>query len=209
MADDQDIGADLGIGAGDAAEPALGGQLIQDAALILAGLALFGGAEAWAAASGLLLAQVVAVGNALVAGWVITNVLHEWGHYAGAKLARAAAPRVKPPGLSFFRYRFDLEGNSLAQFTAMSLGGNLAHWGVFAAAFLLLPMATATPAQSGFVAATFAFAVFASVIEWPIIVRTNWGGLQPSKAFAHINRTFIRGRYLVGGIGGVVFLVVA
>ena len=205
MAEDQDIGTDLG--AGDAAEPALGGQLIRDAALILAGLALFGGAEAWAAVSGLLLAQAVAVGNALVAGWTIANVLHEWGHYAGAKLARAAAPRVKPRGFSFFRYRFDLEGNSLGQFTAMSLGGNLAHWGVFAAALLLLPMAT--PAQSAFVAATFAFAVFASVIEWPIIVRTNWGGLQPSKAFAHINRSFIRGRYVVGGIGGLVLLAFA
>ncbi len=207
MADEQDIGTDLGLGASEAAEPALGGQLTQDAALILAGLALFGGAEAWAAASGLVLAKVVAVGNALVAGWVITSVLHEWGHYAGAKLARAAAPRVKPPGFSFFRYRFDLEKNSLGQFTAMSLGGNVAHWGVFAAAFVLLPMSTL--AQSGFVAATFAFAVFASVIEWPIIARTNWGGLLPSKAFAHINRSFIRRHYVIGGIGGLVFLAFA
>ncbi|MXY04588.1 MAG: hypothetical protein F4171_14795 [Gammaproteobacteria bacterium] len=207
MADEQDIGADLSLGAGDAAEPPLGGQLTQDAALILAGLALFGGAEAWAAASGLALAQVVAVGNALVAGWVITSVLHEWGHYTGAKLARAAAPRVKPPGFSFFRYRFDLERNTLGQFTAMSLGGNVAHWGVFAAAFLLLPMATL--AQSGFVAATFAFAVFASVIEWPIIARTNWGGLLPSKAFGHINRSFIRRHYVIGGIGGALFLAFA
>ena len=207
MADEQDIGTDLGLGASEAAEPALGGQLTQDAALILAGLALFGGAEAWAAASGLVLAKVVAVGNALVAGWVITSVLHEWGHYAGAKLARAAAPRVKPPGFSFFRYRFDLEKNSLGQFTAMSLGGNVAHWGVFAAAFVLLPMSTL--AQSGFVAATFAFAVFASVIEWPIIARTNWGGMLPSKAFAHINRSFIRRHYVIGGIGGLVFLAFA
>ncbi len=207
MAEEQDISADLGVGAADAAEPALGGQLTQDAALVLAGLALFGGAEAWAAASGLILAQVAAVGNALVAGWLITSVFHEWGHYAGAKLAGAVAPRVKPPGFSLFRYRFDLERNSLWQFTAMSLGGNVAHWGVFAAAFLLLPMATL--AQSGFVAATFAFAVFASVIEWPIIARTNWGGLQPSKAFTHINRSFIRGRYVVGGVGGLVFLAFA
>ena len=207
MAEESDIGAELGAVAGDAAEPALGGQLTQDAALILAGLALFGGAEAWAAASGLALAQVVAVGNALVAGWVIASLLHEWGHYAGAKLARAAAPRVKPPGFSFFRYRFDLEKNSLGQFTAMSLGGNVAHWGVFAAAFLLLPMATL--AQSGFVAATFAFAVFASVIEWPIIARTNWRGLQPIQAFGHIDRSFIRRHYVIGGVGGLLFLAFA
>ena len=207
MADEPDIGAELGAGPGNAAEPALGGQLVKDAALILAGLALFGGAEAWAAASGLALAQVVAVGNALVAGWVIASLLHEWGHYAGAKLARAVAPRVKPPGFSFFRYNFDLNKNSLGQFTAMSLGGNVAHWGVFAAAFLLLPMATL--AQSGFVAATFAFAVFASVIEWPIIARTRFGGLAPSKAFAHINQSFIRRHYVIGGIGGALFLAFA
>ena len=203
MADEQSGDA----GKSDAREPALGGQLTKDAALILAGLALFGGAEAWASVSGLAIAQIVAVGNALVAGWIIASMLHEWGHYAGAKLARAAAPRVRPPGFSLFRYRFDLEGNSLGQFTAMSIGGNLAHWAVFAAAFLLLPMSTL--AQSGFVGATFAFAVFASVIEWPIIARTNWGGLPPSNAFAHINRSFLRRHYVIGGIGGLLFLAFA
>ena len=206
MADEPDIGAELGAGPGNAAEPALGGQLVKDAALILAGLALFGGAEAWAAASGLALAQVVAVGNALVAGWVIASLLHEWGHYAGPSWPGRWRPG-QAAGFSFFRYNFDLNKNSLGQFTAMSLGGNVAHWGVFAAAFLLLPMATL--AQSGFVAATFAFAVFASVIEWPIIARTRFGGLAPSKAFAHINQSFIRRHYVIGGIGGALFLAFA
>ena len=113
----------------DTKEPALGGMLIRDGAALVGLLALWGGAEAWAAGTSLPLAVFTAVGASLVAGWTIAGLFHEWGHYAGAKLARASAPRVKLPGLSFFRYNFDLEKNSVPQFTAMGIGGNLAHWG--------------------------------------------------------------------------------
>ena len=191
----------------DTKEPALGGMLIRDAATLVGLLALWGGAEAWAAGTSLALAVFTAVGASLVAGWTIAGLFHEWGHYAGAKLARSAAPRVKVPGLSFFRYNFDLEKNSVPQFTAMSIGGNLAHWGAVAAALLLVPMTTL--GQASFVSATVAFAVFASVIEWPIIARTTSGRVRPAEAFAHLDRAFLRRHYVIGGIGGLLFLAFA
>ena len=192
---------------GDAQEPALAGMALRDAVLVLAALGLWGGADAWAAASGLGLATVAAVGNGGVAGWVITSLLHEWGHYAGAKLSGAAAPRIQAKGLSFFRYRFDLENNSLGQFTAMSLGGNIAHWSWFLGLLLLLPLSTA--GQAAFVGTAFAFALFASFIEWPIIARVRQGQVPPTEAFTHIDAAFLRRNYLIGGAGGLLFFALA
>lgn len=191
----------------ETSEPALGGMLIRDAATVVGLLALWGGAEAWLANTSLALALITAVGASLVAGWSIAGLFHEWGHYVGAKLARAAAPRIKVQGLSFFRFTFNLETNSLRQFAAMSIGGNVAHWAAVAAAVLLIPMTTL--GQVTFVSSTVAFAVFASVIEWPIIARTASGRVRPIEAFAHLDRASLRRHYVIGGIGGLLFLAFA
>ena len=191
----------------ETSEPALGGMLIRDGAAVVGLLALWGGAEAWAANTPLVLALFTAVGASLVAGWSIGGLFHEWGHYAGARIARAAAPRIKVQGLSFFRYTFNLEKNSLRQFTAMGIGGNVAHWAAVAAAVMLVPMTTL--GQATFVSSTVAFAVFASVIEWPIIARTASGRVRPIEAFAHLDRAFLRRHYVIGGIGGLLFLAFA
>lgn len=191
----------------DAEEPALAGMLIRDGLTLLAALAIWGGADAWAGISGLHLAVFASVGTGIAAGWIIASLLHEWGHYAGAKLSGAAAPRIAPTGFSFFRYRFDLKNNSLEQFTYMSIGGNLAHWGLFLALLMLLPLETA--GQAAIAGAALAFALFASIIEWPIIARTQRGDVQPTEAFTHIDEAFIRRHYLIGGIGGLLFFAVA
>ena len=193
-------------GGADAQEPALAGMALRDAVVVLAALGVWGGTDAWAAASGLAVATVAAVGNGVVAGWMITSLLHEWGHYAGAKLSGAVAPRIQAKGLSFFRYRFDLENNSLGQFTAMSLGGNIAHWSVFLGLLALLPLSTL--GQTAFVGAAFAFALFASFIEWPIISRVHQGQVRPAEAFTHIDAAFLRRNYLIGGVGGLLFFAV-
>ena len=185
-------------------EPELLGMLLRDAAVVFAGLALWGGADAWATTSGLAVALVTSVGSALIAGWIIASLMHEWGHYLGAKLSGSKAPRIKAPGLLFFRYNFDLVNNSLGQFTSMSVAGSLAHWGVFAAALLLLPMATL--AQTAFISSTFAFAIFASIVEWPIIARTSLRKIQPLQAFAHIDGTFLLRHQVYGGVAGLAFL---
>ena len=185
-------------------EPELLGMLLRDAAVVFAALALWGGADAWATTSGLAVALVTSVGSALIAGWIIASLMHEWGHYLGAKLSGSKAPRIKAPGLLFFRYNFDLVNNSLGQFTSMSVAGSLAHWGVFAAALLLLPMATL--AQTAFISSTFAFAIFASIVEWPIIARTSLRKIQPIQAFAHIDGTFLLRHQVYGGVAGLAFL---
>ena len=186
-------------------EPELLGMLLKDITVIFAALAIWGSADSWASNSGLSLALVTAVGTALIAGWLIASLLHEWGHYFGAKVANSRAPRMTFPGFLFVRYNFDLEQNSLAQFTSMSVAGSIAHWGVFVAALLLFPMTSL--AQTAFVSATFAFAVFASIIEWPIIARTSLRRVKPTEAFKHIDGKLLFHHQLIGGAAGLVYLV--
>ena len=186
-------------------EPELFGMLLKDITVIFAALAIWGSADHWATNSGLSLALVTAVGAALIAGWLIASLFHEWGHYFGAKIVKSRAPRMTLPGLLFFRYNFDLERNSLAQFTSMSVAGSLAHWGVFVAAVLLLPMTSL--AQTAFVSATFAFAVFGSIVEWPIIARTSLRRIKPIEAFQHIDGNFLFRHQVIGGGAGLIFLV--
>ena len=79
-------------------EPELLGMLLRDAAVVFAGLALWGGADAWATTSGLAVALVTSVGSALIAGWIIASLMHEWGHYLGAKLIRIESAQNQGAG---------------------------------------------------------------------------------------------------------------
>ena len=186
-------------------EPDLINMLMRDAAFAVGALAAFGGAESWAASSGLPLASVTSVAAAIIAGWLIAAFAHEWGHYLGAKLLRAEAPRVQVRGNLFARYNFDLAGNSLAAFIAMSIGGSVLHWGLFIAALLLLPMDTF--AETALVASIFAFAMFASAIEWPIIARTALRRVVPKEAFNGLTLGVLRRYQAFGVLTGIGFFV--
>ena len=184
-------------------EPDLIDMLARDTAIAVGALAAWGGAEAWASGSGsgLTLALIVAVAAAIIAGWLLATLAHEWGHYLGAKLLGAKAPRVRVPGNLFVRYNFDLAGNSRAQFNAMSIGGSVLHWGVFAAALMLVP--TDTLAATALIASVFAFAIFASAIEWPIITRVSLGRVAPKDAFVGLTLKVLRRYQVVGVLAGV------
>lgn len=191
-----------------AKEPALGGMLLRDGVALAAVLAIWGGAEAWAAVSGLVLAQGLSVVNGIAAGLVVVSLLHEWGHYAGAKLTGAIAPRNEPRGLaSLFRFQFDLANNTLRQFTALGVGGNVAHWLAFLALFAFLPLDTV--GQTALVAAALSFAFGASVLEVPIITRALKRTVEPIHAFDHLSRAVLHRHVLIGGIGGLAFAAVA
>ena len=191
-----------------AKEPALGAMLLRDGVVVAAALAIWGGAEAWAVVSGLAIAQALSVVNGIAAGLIVVPLLHEWGHYAGAKLTGAIAPRVPPAApTSLFRFQFDLPNNTLRQFTALGVGGNVAHWLAFLALFVMLPLDTA--GQTALVAAALAFAFGASVLEVPIITRALKGTVQPVNAFDHLSRAVLRRHAVIGGIGGLAFAAVA
>lgn len=145
---------------------------LRHSAAFLAALTLWGAADHWAAGSGLLLAQAIALANAVFAGTAIAYLCHEWGHFSGARLSGAVSPVLKEPQ-SFFMFNFKDDLNSRGQFLSMSAGGPVANWSLAAALFFLLPMETWS--QALLFATTVAIAVSVSVFELPVINRVMYG----------------------------------
>ncbi|MGH0037943.1 MAG: hypothetical protein ACQGVK_23175 [Myxococcota bacterium] len=135
--------------------------------LVMGALTLWGAAEAWAQTTGFRIAGFAALANALIAGTVIPSTLHEWGHFAGARLSGAVSPVLEEPRRHFFMFDFPMDKNDVRQFTWMSWGGILAPWGVLLAAVLFVPLATASAAV--LFATLFARAVAVSVFEVPVV----------------------------------------
>ncbi len=146
---------------------------------VLAALTLWGAANAWAEASGLVLAHIVALGNAWVAATVMASVFHEWGHFTGAKLAGSIAPVAKKPVRLFFFFNFDMENNSVDQFVWMSLGGIIANWVLVLLLLLLVPLTTLAAAL--LVAVAVMKAVNVAAFEVPVVMTVRQTG-EPQAA---------------------------
>ena len=144
------------------------------ASAVLAALTLFGAGSLWAAESGLVIANLVALGNAYLAGTVMASIFHEWGHFAGAKMAGAIAPVRKKAVSFYFMFEFDMDNNSARQFLWMSAGGISANWLLAIAAAILVPLDTY--AGAGLFAVLVGKAVNVSYFEVPIFLRTQETG---------------------------------
>ncbi len=142
------------------------------AATVLAALTIWGAADYWASGSGLLLAEGIALLNALFVGVIIASIAHEWGHFSGARITGSVSPVMKEP-VSFFMFTFKDEVNSREQFLAMSMGGPVANWLLVLGLFFLLPLETWS--QALLLATTFAMAVSVCVFELPVINSVMYG----------------------------------
>ena len=145
---------------------------IKHGAYVLAAFTLWGAADAWASTTGWILAETIALLNAVFAGTAIAYIAHEWGHFTGARLSGAVSPVAKEP-VSFFMFSFKDELNTRGQFLTMSFGGPLANWTLVTLLFILLPLDTWS--QTLLLATTFAIAISVSVFEFPVISRVMYG----------------------------------
>ena len=148
----------------------------EHAAFVLGSLTLWGASDYWAAESGLILALTLALINSIVAGTIVASILHEWGHFLGARLSGSEAPLLEKT-FSFFFFNFKDEGNTKSQFLKMSLGGPLANWSLVIAFFFLLPLETWS--QVLFLATLLSTAVSVSIFEVPVMLRFREG--EPSE----------------------------
>ncbi len=144
------------------------------ATAVLVALTLYGAADWWANQSGMVLAHIVALGNAFVAGSVISSLVHEWGHLLGARLSGAKSPVAPKPIRFYFMFNFDMTNNSVKQFTWMSLGGIVANWVLVVVLLLLVPIDTWAGAL--LIATALGKAVNVAVFEVPIVLRTQESG---------------------------------
>ena len=142
------------------------------ATTVLVAMTAWGVADYWASGSGLLLAEVIALLNALFVGIIISSIAHEWGHFSGARISRSISPVMKKP-VSFFMFNFKSDANSREQFLSMSIGGPAANWLLVVGLFFLLPMETWS--QALLLATTFAIAISVCVFEIPVINSVMYG----------------------------------
>ena len=161
---------------------------LRDVAIVSALLSLFAAAEAWAQVSGLAFASLLATVDGFLVGAATTALAHEWGHFAGARLGGGHAP-LKPIKGFLPLFDFDYANNDHRAFEWMSLGGNIAHVSVPLLYFFALPVSG--PGTAALVAGAAGFAVFSSIIEWPVIakIRRGMGGLE---ALGTIPRDFVQ-----------------
>jgi hypothetical protein len=146
----------------------------QHIAMAMGALTLWGAAEAWAQTTGWGLAHFAALVNAVVAGFVIPSVVHEWGHFAGARLAGAESPVFDAPRRHFFLFDFPMDRNDTTQFLWMSWGGILAPWAVVVLAALLVPLSLTSGAL--LFATLVGRAVATAAFEVPVVLRTRDSG---------------------------------
>jgi hypothetical protein len=162
--------------------------VLRDVAVVSALLSLFAAAEAWASISGLAFASLLSTLDGFLVGAATCALAHEWGHFAGARLGGGHAP-LKPVGDLLPVFDFDYTNNDKRAFEWMSIGGNAAHVTVPLVYFFALPMTS--PGAAALVAGAAGFAVFSSIIEFPVIrnARAGMGGLE---ALGKIPKDFVR-----------------
>jgi hypothetical protein len=143
-------------------------------AMAAGALTLWGAALTWAQVTGWGIASAAAIAGALVAGSVIPPIVHEWGHFAAARLAGAVSPVFERPKRHFFMFDFPLDKNDTRQFTWMSWGGILAPWGPVVLIAAFVPLAEIS--SVALLATLLSKAVFIAAFEVPVVLRTSRSG---------------------------------
>ena len=165
--------------------------ILRDVAIASVFLSLFAAAESWATVSRLALATSLAVVDGLLVGIATAALVHEWGHFIGARLGGGHAP-LKPLTKFPPLYDFDYERNDARSFLWMSYGGNIAHALLVVTYLMLIP--TRSMGTAALVAGAFGFSVFSSLVEFPVI-RQAQRGVPGLEALAVIPKNFVT-RYL-------------
>ena len=181
-------------------EPSLSSLLARDTAIALAALSLWAAADTWYLVSGLGFALAVSVLDAIFVGYILGALFHEWGHYTGAKISGASAPRVKSKGTSLFRFNFDMSANTQRQFHWMSFGGWVFHWGLLAILVLALPFDSI--GRIALVSSVFGFILYATFIETGIL-RKTLGGSDPTETLGQLSAKTFQQAGIVGSVAGL------
>ena len=181
-------------------EPTLFSLLARDTAIALAALSLWAAADTWYLVSGLGFALAISVLDAIFVGYILGALFHEWGHYTGAKLSGASAPRVKPKGTSLFRFNFDMATNTQRQFHWMSFGGWLFHWGLLAILVLAIPFDSI--GRIALVSSVFGFILYATFIETGIL-RKTLSGSDPAETLGQLSAKTFQQAGIIGSVAGL------
>ena len=153
--------------------------------------------DAWVKAGSSTHASFIASVWAVLCGLGLSHIIHEWCHYAGARLARSVHT-LKPRAHPLF-FDFDLEANSSRQFLCLSFGGLVGN--LLLLAFLLSYPETGSIVMTSLLAAVVGQLVFVLMLELPISVEVIAG----KAPLAAITDHFSQGGplFLRSALGGI------
>ena len=172
---------------------------------LLGAITLWGAADAWVQTSDLYVATIISVLNAFAAGSIMSTIFHEWGHFAGARVAGSYSPMV-PKVTGAFIFGFNFKKNTSDQFLSMSLGGPIGNWLLVLLVFTFVPMDSAGRVM--LLAVVLANAISVCVFELPIIKRTMDGGDPESELNAGLaDGSGDKGKVWGYGIGALLWLI--
>jgi len=175
-------------------------MLSRDIGIALIALSVWAAADTWYLFSGLWFAQLLSIGDAIFVGYILGALFHEWGHYAGAKLSGAVAPRVMPRSFSLFRFNFDMSINDQRQFHWMSFGGWALHWTLVVLLVIAIPFDSL--GRIALVSSVFGFIVYATVIETGIL-RQTLDGADPKETLDQLSAKTFQQATAAGMLGGL------
>ena len=159
--------------------------ILRDGALTTVLLYVFIQTASWTSeASGSLSYIGLLIGT--VIGWIIGRFLHEWGHYFPARLLGAKCSLY--PVTKFGKiFEYDMERNTELQFAALGWGGAITHWSIAVLFYVWFP--PEQMATIGIVAGSVAYAITATVVELPVLIR-HLLGAKAQEAYSFDRRLF-------------------
>ncbi len=128
------------------------------------------GLNSWYAATGSTLSLIVAWVATFIMAFLFTYLVHEWGHYLGARLAGADIPLGPANGILLGL--FDNAAHSRRQFQWMAMGGEVGY--LLPAAVLIALFWNWVPLQ-GLALGAAAFIVQALYVDVPILWKIHRG----------------------------------
>lgn len=162
--------------------------------------AIWAAADAWQQVTQLGAAAFLSVSTAILAGATIAALIHEWGHYVGARWSGSTYTGVEQFGL--FVFNFDYSKNNPHQFDVMSWAGQAGGWLAVILLWLAVPMDSAGRVM--LVCSAIGHTVFTAVFEWPVILHAR-NSRDPQLELSRITREDIY-RYEAIGAGSAILL---
>ncbi len=145
--------------------------LARDLLISAAMLSLWAGADAAYAVMDSSFVGLISVLDAFLAALAVGYIVHEWGHFAGARLSGGVAPANGWKDLQLFR--FDFEQSQPLHFVWMTIVGNLTPWLLTLVIAVSVPLDT--PGRSFLFAVAFSGSVFVNITELPVLWKTLHG----------------------------------
>jgi hypothetical protein len=171
--------------------------------VFLVAILSFAAADTWSTLSGLLIADLLCVITAALAGISITTLAHEWFHYFGARFSKAHINIPTRQGL--FVYLWDFGANTTGQFLIMSIAGSIG--GALGVILLWATVPADTLARAVLCSAAVASFIYSALIEWPVIRRARLSG-DPLAELSQIDKPLLSRSFLVASLSGIVLTIV-